>query len=356
MSAPPDLRDLLEEARRHKLFSAAAWSTGTADGVLDSGHLGTRRWGGPDLDGTELWDLASVTKPVVGLVVLALAERGALSLTDPLEDLLPDYRGTDKARITVGQLLAHTSGLPGSTPLYRDHPTRRELLDGVRALPLATRPGTAVWYSSAGFILLGLLAEVAGGQPLDILVTQLVAEPLGLTGLAFAPRGEGREHAVSTEHCDWRGHVVTGEVHDENAVVLGGIAGHAGLFAPLRDLERLGTALVRGGDGLLGPGAFTQMTKCHTEGLNLRRCLGWQGQDPVASPVGGAMGADSYGHTGFTGTSLWVDPAAGRFHVLLANRVHPRRDGRRFPAVRRAFHHRAARLSASPQPWSWPQP
>lgn len=343
MSSP---HDLLAEARRHKLFSAAAWSVGTADGLVDSGHLGTRRWDGPALDGTELWDLASVTKPVVGLVVLALAERGALALTDPIEELLPAYRGTDKARITVGQLLAHTSGLAGGVPLYRSFPTREELLDGLLALPLATRPGTAVAYSSPGFILLGLLAEAAAGRPLDALVTQLVSEPLGLTGLTFAPRGEARTHAVSTEHCDWRGRVVTGEVHDENAIVLGGIAGHAGLFAPLADLERLGAALVRGGDGLLGPAAFRQMTKCHTEGLNLRRCLGWQGQDPVASPVGGAMGPDSYGHTGFTGTSLWVDPAAGRFHVLLANRVHPRRDGKRFPAVRRAFHHRAARLGA----------
>ncbi|MFE6159952.1 serine hydrolase domain-containing protein [Streptomyces sp. NPDC056486] len=348
MSAPRGPRDLLAEARRHRLFSAAAWSVGTADGIVDSGHLGTRRWGGPALDGTELWDLASVTKPVVGLVVLVLAERGALALTDPIEELLPAYRGTDKARITVGQLLAHTSGLPGGVPLYRSSPTRRELLEGLHALPLATRPGTAVWYSSAGFILLGLIAEAAGGQPLDALVTHLVGDPLGLTGLTFAPRGDDRAHAVSTEHCDWRGHVVTGEVHDENAVVLGGVAGHAGLFAPLADLERLGAALVRGGDGLLGPAAFRQMTKCHTEGLNLRRCLGWQGQDPVGSPVGGAMGPDSYGHTGFTGTSLWVDPAAGRFHVLLANRVHPRRDGKRFPAVRRAFHHRAARLGADP--------
>ncbi|RII12302.1 D-alanyl-D-alanine-carboxypeptidase/endopeptidase AmpH precursor [Streptomyces sp. YIM 130001] len=338
------LRSLLTEARRRRIFSAAAWSVSTAHGTLDAGRVGTRQWGGPELDGTELWDLASVTKPVVGLAVLALVDKGALALTDPLAELLPDYRGTDKAGITVAQLLAHTSGLPGGVPLYRSAPTRPELLDTLRSLPLATPPGTAVAYSSPGFILLGLLAETAAGRPLDAVVSQLVAEPLGLTGLTFTPDAAARTSAVSTEHCTWRGHLVTGEVHDENAVVLGGVAGHAGLFAPLADVERLGRALLRGGEGVLGPAAFTEMTRCHTDGLLLRRCLGWQGLDPVGSPVGSAPGPDSYGHTGFTGTSLWVDAVAGRSYVLLTNRVHPRRDGRRFPAVRRAFHHRAARI------------
>ncbi|RFU87998.1 class A beta-lactamase-related serine hydrolase [Streptomyces triticagri] len=338
------LEELLAEAQRHRIFSAAAWSVSTADSTLDAGHMGTRHWGGPELDGTELWDLASVTKPVVGLAVLVLVEKGALALTDQLGELLPGYGDTDKAPITVGQLLAHTSGLPGGTPLYRTAPTRPELLEAVRTLPLRAEPGTAVEYSSAGFILLGLLAEAAGGRSLDALVAQLVAEPLGLTGLTFRPDAVAQASAVSTEYCTWRDHLVTGEVHDENAVVLGGIAGHAGLFAPLADLTRLGRALLRGGDGILGPAAFAEMTRCHTDGLALRRGLGWQGLDRVASPVGAAPGPDSYGHTGFTGTSLWVDPGAGLSCVLLTNRVHPRRDGRRFPAVRRAFHHRAARL------------
>ncbi|MGW3432886.1 serine hydrolase, partial [Streptomyces melanosporofaciens] len=137
-------------------------------------------------------------------------------------------------------------------------------------------------------------------------------------------------------------------VHDENAVVPAGVCGHAGLFAPLTDMDRLGRVLAAGGEGLLSAPGFARMTACHTEGLPLRRCLGRQGLDAVGSPVGTAMGPSSYGHTGFTGTSLWVEPAVdgagagGRYYVLLTSRVHPSRDPRRLPAVRRAFHHHAA--------------
>nr|WP_206314877.1 serine hydrolase domain-containing protein [Streptomyces coryli] len=334
--------------RRERIYSAAAWSTGTATEREAGGHLGTRSWSGPEVDGTELWDLASLTKPIVGLAALRLAEAGALSLDDTLGTYLPEYRDLpDKAAITVTQLLAHTSGLPGGTPLWREHSDRAGLLKGLRDLPLRGAPGTVVEYSSAGFILLGLVLEQATGTGLDELVGRQVCEPLGMRETVFTPAPADR--AVSTEWCAWRGRLVTGQVHDENAVVLGEPAGHAGLFAPLADVERLGRALAAGGGGLLGETAFARMTACHTEGLPLRRCLGWQGRDAVASPVGVAVGADSYGHTGFTGTSLWVEPARngtpGRYYALLTNRVHPTREGHRFPAIRRAFHHRAVALA-----------
>jgi CubicO group peptidase (beta-lactamase class C family) len=158
----------------------------------------------------------------------------------------------------------------------------------------------------------------------------------------FRPGAEHRARAVATEYCPWRGRLVVGEVHDENAAVLGGVGGHAGLFAPLRDMELLGAALAGGGRGLLRPETFALMTAPHTDGLALRRALAWQGLDPVGSPVGTAFGPGSYGHTGFTGTSLWVDPTARRYAVLLTNRVHPARDGDGITTVRRAFHDAAA--------------
>ncbi|WP_329458139.1 serine hydrolase domain-containing protein [Streptomyces sp. NBC_01497] len=361
------LRSILEQARTQGVFSGAAWSVGTADTVLDRGWTGTRARpvtprppaaGGaaPDgaapgrprergaaasgphpLDGTDLWDLASVTKPVVGLAVTVLIDRGVLALTDTVGDHLPQYVGTPRAPLTVAQLLTHTSGLPGGVPMYRDHPTRASLLAALGTLPAAP-PGTRVVYSSQGFMLLGLIAEAASGTPLDTLVEETVCAPLGMSGTGFTPDAAGRARAVATEDCPWRGRVVVGEVHDENAVVLGGVCGHAGLFAPLDDMERLGASLAGGARTLMRPDTYALMTAPHTDGLGLRRCLAWQGLDPVGSPVGTAFGPDSYGHTGFTGTSLWVDPAAGLYAVLLTNRVHPTRAGEGIAAVRRAFH------------------
>jgi CubicO group peptidase (beta-lactamase class C family) len=332
------LGELLARARDERVFSAAAWSVGTADGVLSRGVLGTSWWGGPPAVETSRWDLASVTKPVVGIVVAALAERGVLSLDDPLPRHLPSYAGTDKATITVRQLLLHTSGLPGGTPLWRTHGTRSALLEAIRTTPLPVAPGTRVEYSSQGFILLGLIASAASGTPLDRLVADLVTTPAGLTGTGFGPV----DNAVATEDCPWRGHVVRGQVHDENAVVLGGICGHAGLFAPLGDVERLGRVLAGGAAPLLKPATHAEMITCATPGL--RRGLAWQGLDVPGSPVGTALQPDSYGHTGFTGTSLWVEPARGRYYVLLTNRVHPSRTANTITTVRREFHNAAVRL------------
>lgn len=332
------LADLLARARDARVFSAAAWSVGTADGVLDRGVLGTRWQDGPPAGESSRWDLASVTKPVVGIVVAALAERGVLALDDPLPRHLPAYAGTGKASITVRQLLLHTSGLPGGTPLWRTHDTREALLEAIRTTPLPVAPGTRVEYSSQGFILLGLIASAAAGKPLDRLVADLVTTPAGMPDTGFGPVAD----AVATEDCPWRGRVVCGEVHDENAVVLGGICGHAGLFAPLGDVERLGRVLAGGAAPLLKPATHAEMITVRTAGL--RRGLGWQGLDVPGSPVGTALEPATYGHTGFTGTSLWVEPARGRYYVLLTNRVHPTRSGDAIAAVRREFHDAAARL------------
>ncbi|MGW7566748.1 serine hydrolase domain-containing protein [Streptomyces tendae] len=338
------LAELLAGGREQRIYSGAAWAVGGPGGPLDRGWTGTRSWAGPALDGDDVWDLASVTKPIAGLAVMALVERGALGLDDTVGAYLPDYRGGDKAELTVRQLLTHTSGIPGQVPLYRDHPTRAALLEAVRLLPLTAQPGTRVQYSSQGFIVLGLLAEAAAGEPLDALVERLVCAPLGLRDTVFCPDADRRARAVATEDCPWRGRPVVGEVHDENAVVLGGVGGHAGLFSTLADMERLGAALAAGGRGLLRPDTFALMTAAHTDGLALRRALAWQGRDPVGSPAGEVFGPDSYGHTGFTGTSLWVDPATRRYAVLLTNRVHPARTGDGIVALRRAFHDAAAVL------------
>lgn len=331
-------RRLLEAGRNRGLYSGAAWSLGDADGPRDRGWTGTRAHGGAALDGNDLWDLASVTKPLVGLVVMALVDRGELRLEDTVGQHLARYADSPHAPRTIAQLLDHTSGLPGGVPLYRDHPTRDSLLTALGTLPRNAEPGTRVTYSSQGFILLGLIAERATGRGLDELMNELVCAPLGLTDTRFRPAPADRERAVATEACPWRGRTVVGEVHDENAVVLGGVAGHAGLFSTLADLERIALSLLGGGPPLLEPDTLGLMTAPRTDHLNLRRALAWQGQDPAGSPLGDTFGPASYGHTGFTGTSLWVDPAAGRYALLLTNRVHPSREERGFTELRREFH------------------
>jgi CubicO group peptidase (beta-lactamase class C family) len=336
-----DPATILAEALDRKEFSAAAWSYGTADGVADSGTMGTLSWGGPAAGADTLWDLASVTKPIVGLAVMSLVDNGTLVLDDTVGDWLPDFRDSDKSPLTIRQLLTHTSGIPGQIPLYRWCATAADLVAAIRYVPLAFRPDTNVVYSSQGFIVLGRIAEAAAGTPLADLVAERVTVPAGMPDTRFCLPPDQRERAAATEDCPWRGRVVQGTVHDENAEVLGGVAGHAGLFATLADITALGRTLCAGAPALLSPAAHETMIRPATDHLPLRRSLAWQGRDETGCPAGDLLGARAYGHTGFTGTSLWVDPDRGCYAALLTNRVHPSRTGTGFARVRKAFHNSA---------------
>lgn len=338
---------ILAEARERRVFSGAAWSYGTAAGPVDEGTIGTLSWDGPAVAEDTYWDLASVTKPIVGLAVMSLVEAGALVLDDTVGQWLPAFRDSDKAELTVRQLLTHTSGIPGQIPLYRWCTTAAEMMDAIRYVPVAFAADTNVAYSSQGFILLGRIAEQASGVQLDELVAERVTKPVGMSHTRFGLPPESRGQAAATEDCPWRGRVVQGTVHDENAEVLGGVAGHAGVFAPIADLAALGQALCRG--EVLSPAATTEMTRPATDHLPLRRALAWQGTDRTNCPAGDLQGPNAYGHTGFTGTSLWMDPNQGTYVVLLTNRVHPTRTGTEFPRVRKAFHNAATKEITEPR-------
>lgn len=334
------VRAVLTRARDRQVFSAAAWSHGDAAGPWSRGILGTVSWDGADADEDSHWDLASVTKPIVAMAVMSAVERGELSLQDTIGDLLPDYPA-DKGPITVRQLLTHTSGLPGQVPLFRWNPTADSLLAAVRALPLLGEPDRAVVYSSQGFMVLGLIAEAASGRRLDDLVTERVLAPAAMLHSSFGLAPDLHARAVATEDDPWRGRVVQGEVHDENAVVIGRAAGHAGVFATLADLEKLGSVLCRQDGGEDGPvlSAATQraMVQPRTDHLDARWTLGWAGagDHTHGTSAGDLISSAGYGHTGFTGTSLWVDPTSGRYSILLTNRVHPSRETTGITRVRR---------------------
>jgi len=342
--------ELLERARSQKVFSGAAFAYGNSAGVISHGHVGTLTWDGGAVETDSVWDLASVSKPLVMLSLMKLLERGELCLDDTIAFFLPAYAGSDKADITLFELLTHTSGIPGQQPLYRKATTPEAMKEAVRLLPLRGPRGANVEYTSQGYMILGDIIEVAYGGRLDAAMDELAFKPLGMNETMFNPPASLISRIAATEYCPWRGAVVRGQVHDENCVVLNGIAGHAGLFGTTHDLAAVCQMLLRKGEtergAYLQPTTVSLMTQNHTPALRLARALGWQGKDRYGSPAGDLFSPASFGHTGFTGTSMWMDPENELFAVLLTNRVHPTREGDGIKRVRSLFHNAvAARMS-----------
>jgi CubicO group peptidase (beta-lactamase class C family) len=265
------------------------------------------------------FDLASLTKLFTAVAAVQQMERGTLGIDARVGAYLPDFTGAAEHDVTVRQLLTHTSGLRPELPLY-DCPTDRARLDLLRAEAPTTRPGTAYRYSDLNMLLLQHLLERLTGRGLDDLVRDGITRPLGMTSTRFGPCPGAA--ATEDQRGPWakadRG-MLRGEVHDENAWALGGVAGHAGLFSTARDLAVFCRALLAGGSygpaRILGPDLVELMLT--PPGLGLALDQAWF--------MGELAGRGAAGHTGFTGTSLVLDPATDTFLVLLANTVHPRR-------------------------------
>jgi CubicO group peptidase (beta-lactamase class C family) len=331
----------LLQQRNHGAFSGAAFAYGNSSDVLGQGTVGTLSWDGKPVDMQSLWDLASVTKPIVAIALMRLFERGEMCLDDTISFFLPDYKGTDKENITLHQLLSHTSGIPGQQPIYQQATTPEQMLSIVKNLPLRSAPGTEVEYSSQGFMIIGQIIEAISETSLDKVLEETVLQPLAMRQTLFNPPEHLHHCIAATENCTWRGKMIQGEVHDENAVVLGGIAGHAGLFSNVEDLVRLCQMMLQlgsiGQESFLRPATVRCMTRNHTPDKKLARALGWQAKDTHNSPAGDLFSPTSYGHTGFTGTSIWMDPESDHFAILLANRVHPNRMNGAINRVRAIF-------------------
>jgi CubicO group peptidase (beta-lactamase class C family) len=289
-----------------------------------------------------LFDLASLTKVVATLpAVLVLAERGELALGDRAVRFLPGLHGERRDDITIGQLLAHTSGLPAEIKFWREYTDPDEARQAMLLVPLEHPPGQCVVYSDIGFMLLGRVVSAVTGAPLDAAVAGLVTGPLALTRTGFRPGpGQGADQAASTEPQP-DGSVPTGVVHDENARFFGGVAGHAGLFAPASDLARYLKLAWLGGE-LLSPATRAAACRLQTEGTNGRRGLGWVLRGDAQDSLGSRWPPTSASHTGFTGTSLAFDPASGYYAVLLTNDVHFGRNRGTIRGVREGVHDRWA--------------
>lgn len=280
-----------------------------------------------------IFDLASVTKPVAtATVFMQLAEAGALDVQDPVSRWLPEYRGGDRDRTTLWHLLTHSSGLPA----YRNYPSewgadvppaerRARVVSDLCQIPLQYAPGEDFCYSCLGYLLLASVIEAAGGAPLDRLFAERVARPLGLADTGFNPGPKAGARCAATEVLPEG--TLCGVVHDENARYLGGVGGNAGLFGTAADLARFMALVLNegelGGVRLLRPETVREMCRPQLQLPGRVRGLGWD-LDTDYSPClrGDYFPPGSFGHTGYTGTAIWADPASGVYFILLTNRVH----------------------------------
>jgi CubicO group peptidase (beta-lactamase class C family) len=282
-----------------------------------------------------LFDLGSITKPLAtALLTLRVCEQERIQLERKIRDFLPEIH-RQSGEITLGRLLLHTGGLPPDPYIYRSFPDHRSVdrdMAVQRLMELAPdrTPGREVIYSCTGYLLLGLFLERVTETRLGELFRTTVAEPCGIRDLLFQPPREIRSRIAATEYCSWRGRWIRGEVHDENSWCLSGDGGNAGLFgtaAALLELLSIFDSLGQvNGIRLLSAGDVGQMSSCLTQGMGERRSLGFRMQDE-GSPAGPGFSRSSFGHTGFPGTSVWVDPDKRLKIVTLTNRVHLGREG-----------------------------
>lgn len=290
----------------------------------------------PVTDST-LFDLASVTKVVATTTAaMILEEEGRLSLDRTVASYLPELADSAKAGITVRMLLTHRGGFEAGAPLYTRLRGREAYLAEIDRRPLAAPPGTRTLYSDWDLVLLQLVIERVTGQTLDAFVRDRVFAPLGMRETGYLPT-VARGRIAATEVDRARGGLIWGIVHDPNAWALGGVAGHAGLFASARDVAVFCQMLLNGGEyggrRILRPETLARWTAPQDPGSS--RALGWDTPSGTSS-AGRFFSARSFGHTGYTGTSLWVDPERGLFVVLLTNRVNPTAENQRHVALRRA--------------------
>ena len=334
-------RAVLVNGVRDGAFPAAVVEVGGPGGVIWQEAFGslTRDPAATPATVETVFDLASLTKVVVTTTLtMGAIDLHLLNLGDKVGRWLSEWRGTDRGFVTVHDLLAHASGLTAHLPFFRDCHGRAEFERAICTMPLEYPPRSASVYSDLGFILLGFILEDVYGSTLDT-VFQTLVERHEWGDLRFRPPASWRERTAPTEVDLWRGRLLLGEVHDENAWGLGGVAGHSGLFGTTAALGRFGRTIVssfRGQPALTHPDTFARFaTRADVPGSS--RALGWDTMRPTSS-CGTLMSAAAVGHTGFTGTSLWIDPLASVYVVLLSNRVHPTRSNEKILYVRPALH------------------
>jgi CubicO group peptidase (beta-lactamase class C family) len=339
LSALAPARAVIERAVEDGVVPGAVAVAGTATERWIVSACGVRRLGGEPVTPDTRYDLASLTKVVSTLpAILKLVAAGEIRFSDTVQRFFANagwIQMPSVANATVAQLLTHTSGLPAWKPLFAYTNDRQTAIANVLQTPLKYPPGHLM-YSDLGMILLGAIVERVSTQRQDVFVRTSVFEPLRMFNTDYGPLVG--VPVAATEDCGWRGQLLEGLVQDENAFVMEGVAGHAGLFANVEDLASYAQAWLSL-DGELAPETLlVAAVKEHARDDKERRGLGWKLAGDQAM-VGRYASFNSYGHEGFTGTSLWLDPDQGWFATLLTNRVHPDRSrGKGIDTLRRDFY------------------
>lgn len=336
------------------VYPGAVVIVGRRDSLLYARGYGHLTWDlgspVPSPDST-IWDLASITKIVSTMSsAMRLVDQGKLDLNAPVSTYLPRFTDGLKRRVTVRMLLDHTSGLKSYVPFYQRAHSRSRAIDMLYEQPLQRAPGDSAVYSDLNALLLGLLVEQVAGMPIDRFAQREVFTPLGMHETMFKPSRKLRKRIAPSGI--WRGHPIAGEVNDQNAVAFGGVAGHAGVFATARDLARYAQVWLHGGVGPEGLWVKSgTMATFLSRGTNTgSRLLGWDTRERLIGELSvfGDLTSDAtYGHTGFTGTLIWIDPPRDLFLVFLTNRsFDPRIDQsvKELKAVRAAVSDAAVRL------------
>jgi beta-N-acetylhexosaminidase len=358
---PPELREAdakteEELQRAYDVLNRAVADHAFPGGVLAVGYrneLVVHEFGretydakSPAVRADTIYDAASLTKPVVTATLVAVqVEAGRISLDLPVARYVPEWNSGPnpewRKTVTIRHLLTHSSGLPAHKDYFLTLHSKREIIAAICQEPLEYAPGGKTVYSDLGFILLGEILERASGKTLDQLASERIFAPLGMTATAFRPAKSLDARIAPTENdATFRKRILQGEAHDENAFAMGGVAGHAGMFATASDLAAFCQMLLNGGiygdQRLLSRATISQFTAPQPLAGGTRT-LGWMTPTPNSSS-GRYFSVHSFGHLGFTGTSIWIDPDRQSFVILLTNRVYPTRENDKITAVRPAVH------------------
>ncbi len=353
------VRQLMQQAVSDKVFPGAVLLASKEGRIVFHGAFGFRDLlTRPAMTTETIFDLASLTKPLATtLAVMILVQQRKLELTQNIGDTLPAFKKDQKAAIKIENLLYHNSGLADYRPFYKEieHLPSENRIKALRQLlvnePLIHPPGSRVVYSDIGFMILEWLVEEICGQRLDHFVSEMIYKPLGLENLFFVDLSAIQPQGVfaATEQCPWRQHMLAGQVHDENAYVVGGIQGHAGLFGTACDVHRLLLQLLTAYHGKQSINLFqTKQVRLFFRRLaGSDKALGFDTPSPLNSGSGKFFSPNSVGHLGFTGTSFWMDLDRSIIIILLTNRVHPRRDNEAIKAFRPKLHDEVMRCLLS---------
>lgn len=342
--------DLIQQAIANCVFPGAALAVVARGQLLAWQAFGRFTYdpAAPEVQRETLWDLASLTKPIATVsMAMLLFERGRLSLDAPVADVLPQFAEGSPAEarsqrawrksVTVAMLLAHSSGLPAHHKFYLGDSSCQAIRDAARRVPLEAEPGTRAEYSDIGFILLGELLEKIAGEPIDRFCQREIFTPLHLH-MSFNPHPSVRSAIPPTVNDRvYRQRIIQGEVNDENASAMGGIAPHAGLFGDALSVARFAECLLRGGPPLFRPQSVELFTARQAVPQGTSRTLGWDTPSPP-SQSGTLFSQHSFGHLGYTGTSLWCDPERQLSVTLLTNRTWPDSNNQAIKQLRPPLH------------------